>query len=593
MHIYIDDNSNPLKEFQLPADFRPELSRTNPFLTNEGSQSVPLTLPASEHNMKLTGWQHRLVSAKRPMRKTPAVWSDKSIWSKGTLYINEANALDGMDCTFYYYEGRLNEKIKNHKIKELNWPVKQGTGSDAETKAKYWMDHFIEVMRGGTGTNPDYYIFSVVTDYDFIRYRDAKLEYVTNTQHMQKLILNHTASYNDSISFVAWNKQTYYSGMDNDATKYTVPVGYGVTPFLRMAYILRHMFAYFGYTLRTNMFDTDISLKQLCLLNNTADAIVSGTLDYSQLVPEDMSVEDFVELVRKKFAIEFIEYGNEIEIVSWNQVLNASPDQDMTEYITGYSTFTAQDPKSILIEYEPVQSLEETLYENYTLKHESAPDTEEEDLSTSDKIPFSQSTLLFYFGHPQVQLPWYLIVPFIGSVSHKNSELILSGELNPQEEKNSDLDVIMCFSTPNLQKVKMPNPIEVEIDDVPEKGYQNLSDYYSYYAGTIWSYNEAGERWGNLSLVANEIPFDIKPIKKATDNIFNQFYKKREEMLLQSNQQITYEAFIPTHIIMNMNVIYPKIAKGQKVLIERIDFVSGHPDLCQVTARTLHKYEEV
>ena len=269
--------------------------------------------------MKLIGWQHRGVSTKRPMRKTPAILSDKSIWNKGTLFINTADSKNGIDCTFYYNEGRLYEKIKDHKMKDVNWPVMQGAGEDAETKARYWMDHFIDIMGNKNNLNPDYYIFSVVTDYDFIIYKEESLNFTTN---MQKLILNQTASYEESISFSAWNKRTYYSGFDKEATKFTVPVGYGVTPFLRVGFVLRHLLAYFGYTLVSNVFDMDTSLKRLCLLNNTADAIVSGVLDYSQLLPNDLTVEDFLELMRKKFAIEFLEHGNEIEIVSWNKIFH-------------------------------------------------------------------------------------------------------------------------------------------------------------------------------------------------------------------------------------------------------------------------------
>ncbi|MDB9116752.1 hypothetical protein PN597_15670 [Parabacteroides merdae] len=590
MHIYIDDNSNPLKEFQLPADFHPELSRTNPFLTDEGSQSVPLTLPASEHNMKLIGWQHRGVSTKRPMRKTPAILSDKSIWNKGTLFINTADSKNGIDCTFYYNEGRLYEKIKDHKMKDVNWPVMQGAGEDAETKARYWMDHFIDIMGNKNNLNPDYYIFSVVTDYDFIIYKEESLNFTTN---MQKLILNQTASYEESISFSAWNKRTYYSGFDKEATKFTVPVGYGVTPFLRVGFVLRHLLAYFGYTLVSNVFDMDTSLKRLCLLNNTADAIVSGVLDYSQLLPNDLTVEDFLELMRKKFAIEFLEHGNEIEIVSWNNVLDKTPDQDISQYIRNINTWEPQDPMSISIVYTPVQSLPESVYENYTLKHEPVANIEIEDLGTSDKIPFSEAAILYYFGHPQVKITWTLTFPFIGGVAHKNTELILSGELNPQEEQDSNLDIIMCFSTPGIQTIKMPNSIEGTSPE-PGKGYQILSDYYSYYAGTIWSYNELGEKWGNLSLVANEIPVEsnFNPIKRATDNIYNQFYQKRDNMLLHANQHIVCDAFMPVYVITNMNIAYPKIIAGQKVLIERIDYVMGRPDLCKITSRTLHQYSD-
>lgn len=63
-------------------------------------------------------------------------------------------------------------------------------------------------------------------------------------------------------------------------------------------------------------------------------------------------------------------------------------------------------------------------------------------------------------------------------------------------------------------------------------------------------------------------------------------------MLQHANQQIVHEAIIPVHIIVGMDISNPKIIHGQKVLIERIDYVLGHPDLCKVTCRTLNLYPD-
>lgn len=170
MHIYIDDNSNPLKEFQLSADLWPELSRTNPFLTEEGSQSIPFTLPSTENNLKLIGYPYRGLSISRPERKIPTILADESLFMRGSLFINEAHRTDGISCTFYTNEGQLYEKIKDYNLNELDWPKKTGKGDSMAEKAQYWMRQFVDIMEGNVSGTPDYYIFSAISDYQFITF---------------------------------------------------------------------------------------------------------------------------------------------------------------------------------------------------------------------------------------------------------------------------------------------------------------------------------------------------------------------------------------------------------------------------------------
>lgn len=561
MHIYIDDSSNPMKEFQLPADFKPELSRTNPFLSDEGSQSVPLTLPASDHNFNIIGYSHRTTSTIRPVYNIPVIFYDGIIWMKGVLRIEQINKIEGIECTFYTNEGQLYDKIKDFQLKDLNWPKFNGEGVDITARARYWMNRFLEIMGNEGLEDVDYYVFSATTDYVFVTNYERK--------YNDTLILNQYAQPNDVILFEARNERTYKDGYDENATEYTVPVGYGVTPFLRLGYLLRHIFEYFGYVLVRNDFDEELSLRRVCLLNNIADAIVSGVLDYGQLIPQNLSVEDFINIVRKKFSVEFIEINGNIYVKSWNDILTMSPDADFSKYIRNNLTWVTQNKQSINIEYQPSYALDsESL--TIPLKHASVPGTDAVDLSTDDKIPFNQISLLYYY--PNLGDVHYLSAPYIGQITHKNSDLVLTGHTKAEEEDVNEMDVMLCFSVPSKQR----NP--------------GLRSYY--YAGTIWSYDNEDQTWGTFSLVANEVVGDVNPTTKGTDNIYNRFYQLRDDMLKRANQQIIYEAFIPASVIANMDITNPKIILGQSVLIERIDYVLGRPDLCQITARTLHLFPE-
>lgn len=583
MHIYIDNGSTPMLELDLPEDFNAELSRTNPFLTDEGSQSIPLTIPITENNMKLLGWTYRPNSTHRPFKRVPAVLVDNTLHIKGEIVTTEAHPIDGISASFYYQEGRLYEKIKDLKLGDIPWPRYEGPYNGLDANVSYWMNYLLASMEIEI-YNQDFYVFSVITDEEHIVYKDEELK---DAKEMQKLILNKFVSYNKEVYFYAETTHTYYSDFGDNATEYTLPVGYGVTPFLRLRYILTKIFEHLGYTFDTTYFDEDISLSRLCLINNTADAITGGFLDYSQLIPAEETIEDFLELCQKNLGFKFVEESNTIRMVYWRELLSAHPDQDLSAYIRNHAAFIKVDPKSILIQYEPTYELPDSVVEKQTLKRMPDKGVEEVDLSTQNQLCFHDSVYLYIFGEGTI---WYLTAPRIKGINHQNTDLINEDE-ETVEEKNNKLDIIFCFSIPEKQRMINP-PVSGTDQGTHVPGAQFGTQEYWYYGGSIHSYNYQNEIWGSFSLVANEITADINPDKKDTDNIFNSFYQELERFYRHANQQLTMQALVPAHIISSMDITKPKIINGMKVLIERIDYVLGRPDLCEITAYSMHEYED-
>ena len=101
VRLFLDNGSSERPELDLMADSFPELSRTNPFLTNEGSQSIPFTLPASKGNLEKLDFPQRRALAIRKETKPKAILSDGTAWIQGTLYIESVNLQEGITCTFY------------------------------------------------------------------------------------------------------------------------------------------------------------------------------------------------------------------------------------------------------------------------------------------------------------------------------------------------------------------------------------------------------------------------------------------------------------------------------------------------------------
>ena len=90
--------------------------------------------------------------------------------------------------------------------------------------------------------------------------------------------------------------------IDGELTKVTVPFGYGCSPFVKVWKILECVFADLGLTMDCNPFREEDDLKNLVVLNNTADALCTGVLDYRELMP-DCTVEEFLHSLFVRFGM--------------------------------------------------------------------------------------------------------------------------------------------------------------------------------------------------------------------------------------------------------------------------------------------------
>lgn len=107
---------------------------------------------------------------------------------------------------------------------------------------------------------------------------------------------------NSEGKLVARNSRMLYR--PDDETYTSVGVGYYVTPFIRTNYLLKRVFAYFGYTLLDHYFSQTDPFRNMVMANTTADAIVNGRILIADLLP-DITCGDLLEVFRKRFLCEF------------------------------------------------------------------------------------------------------------------------------------------------------------------------------------------------------------------------------------------------------------------------------------------------
>lgn len=569
MKLFLDTTDNPLPVLDIPADFYPELSRTNPFLTSEGSQSVPFTIPASRGNLRKLGFPERLCPEYRPETKRPAILSDGNAWIKGTLYIESVNMLEGITCTFYTNEGRLYEQLKGYQLTDIPYEnIGKGLTVDQ------LMSMFETEVRKTTGKSNVYAICCAGTDMTFCTQKNTDPE-KTNNEVDYKLLLNELL-YNESgqAVLVGHKARKYYDGPGESANEISVPAGYGVTPFLRVKYVLECIFKHLGYIPDLDLFDTNVSLKNLVVLNNVADACVKdGGVNPSILLPE-VTAEEFISAVRRKFGVEFIELTNGvITAKTWSEAIDRLADYEI--FPDDNYTINYEDKRGISMEINNLGDGNKASY--YTDKHTPPAGVEEESISFADQTPTTGSMTTAYIqdlvggnGIPNM----YAWGPNIGTPSHANTQLQITGE-DTNNDPGERLGIAFCF---------VPDGIRDE---------EYLTHKYPVAEGTLRDYDFNFVRWGSFNLFVNEIEgMESIPIFDYSRNLYATFYTERDRMLQTANQQIVCNARIPSHEINSMDVSRPKIINGQKVLLERIDYVLGRPDLCQVTARTLHEMQE-
>ena len=72
-------------DLELPKDFYITLKKTNPLMSDEGSTSLPVTLPSSTRNLAATGHRERIDSAEALPGKINATLTIGSLERHGKL----------------------------------------------------------------------------------------------------------------------------------------------------------------------------------------------------------------------------------------------------------------------------------------------------------------------------------------------------------------------------------------------------------------------------------------------------------------------------------------------------------------------------
>jgi hypothetical protein len=319
------------------GDDKITVERTNPLLNDQGSLSLTYPIKRTPNNDYLLGFPHKYSRKAKYDIKTDVNIRAGLLNENATLQMTSVDS-DQIEATFLLYESTFYAKIKEVTLPTVFEGVERWF--DAETvPVATRIANIVATLQTMISRNPvydydkDFTIFPVTNSLDIENATDfGAIDLVPISVSRLNLInaVKYTAS---GVELIASNSFTV---KDDDNNQIAVPVGYGISPFLRMGYILRKAFEYFGLNLEQNMFDYgNNKYRRVVVLNNTQDAIMKGYLIESQLVP-DCTVNEFLNIIREAFNAEFfIDVPSKTaKLVFFEDIMGAAPDMDLSAYLT-------------------------------------------------------------------------------------------------------------------------------------------------------------------------------------------------------------------------------------------------------------------
>lgn len=548
----------------LPEDFKFEIKVNSPVFSKSGAQSLPVTLPDRANDLYLD-YPTRPGQKQKYIRKIPAKLESGIIHKSGQLVIDSSKRDSGITGAIMINESDFYSQIKEMTLTDVFSKIIRDDFAASEDKIEAWYNHIYSCMVGQT--IDDFTAFPVG-----VNINDEKYD----------LINSPDVSSSTAIWALQWRARRVASGSD----AVNVPPGYGVTPFLWLWRMVELLFNHFDYTVRENPFKTDLFLRKIVLINNTADSICKGNLNYADLVPT-CSISDFVNWLEDKFLIHVYVYAEEkiVDLIHLQDVLQSATQLDLTNKLNGsikqiyseseevnMSSDTSIEGASPAAEtifdfaqkFDQVTSLNENDFQNNAweynivlrkstgeyyqiLRKPGISEIKKNRLGTNyfryftsrvkerkyeakDVMPVMVEINLGISGSKQR----IMICPYIGTSKHKNTSY------KDQKTDTEQKIIIALAAGPSDEN----NVIEAK-----------------YILGTTQKFNNLGTQWSLFDLTTNDL--------------YALYFKKWDSVL--SNCGVTIEAkidFSPEELL-SLRLDAPFLLSGQPVLLKNISYAVG------------------
>lgn len=564
-----------------------EIEKTNPLFNEQGSASLPFSIKNSPYNNYILGFpdgyeKKELFEDKQPVNIRSGILNEN-----GTLELLET--FDKIEGVIYLYESSFYSKAKETKLTQVFEGVERWFSSKTtsrETRVARILDILETMIFKHPDYSSDFTIFPVAVECEL---HARTLEGGVGGKAHSKDIINEVyIHYEPNKDPQSRLKGKYpYSYQDSEGNTVNIPQGYGVSPFLRLKYVLRKIFEYFGLTLLPNIFDDKYA--SVTVVNNTMDAIMNGCFIESQLVP-DCTVNEFLDIIREGFCADFKINGikKTAEIIIFNDVLEAEPDMDLTKYLMNIPPkFQINKPKQVKLTVNKNLPYAETAAGTFDEFKKKYPDYNDIPplLGAEGIFPFHAQNSIWKLSEPQAGWLWSSYKS--DRISSMNFDYDTTDDI-PREEHKIPFEALASVSLTATDHFSYNTPIigskrnlnsyvildgKAQSEDTPECPPMLLLDawYSSSIAGVISHGNlanyfpPAGVQYVSLNLW-------------GALGLFNKFWKKYDQLSRVSFNPITFRAMLPAHIIANFTFERLKIINGQPLFPVSIKYKMTEDD---------------
>lgn len=587
--------------YQLSDGAKMEIERTNPFFNDYGEQSIPLDLPASDHNRRLLGYPD-IFGRTDKMARTKASIQDGEYFAQCYQFVLSAQRKGNISTTFYINDGSFYARIQNIKLRDIFADdIITFPGSDIPTRVKNAIA-FCKGLR--TGTDDRFAIFPVLltddsgigTGYNY------KIMNAFGKQVTQRMFLRSESGWGtfgsapppheDVTLFLpdsAENGCDFYNAQERvesvNEIAISLSAGYYISPFVRTNYVLRKIFKYFGYTLKDNFFTKTEPFNNMVLINNVIDVLANGQLKVADLVP-DVTVSDFLAVFRKKFCCEFSsdEGSMTADIIFLRDIVASKPVADLTRNLTAEPVIqykSSKDFKRVVLSskntlstdaedsYDDIKSLlsnnpgayldyytgafyktgfsgnyeTQTKIAEPSMTYNTGEDTDEQKVEVPDCMPEFR-TLLYHgeidgSGYDYTMGQWL----YAGDYTTLNSKLAMTGDDQQETEEDSS-------------------------KSVPMLAFAYMSG--SKPAGTISAYD--------LQDAAKPRIFDYALYYYGEDGIFEKFWRDCDTLYRNALQQVKMKLLLSQSQKQNLAAYAKVVVRGVAFFFNKLKFSLGGKD---------------
>ena len=588
------------KAYHLTPGTQLEIERTNLFFNEYGEQSLPIDLPDTDQNRAILGYPDRLGNKNKPAAPIECTIEHDGYFSVARQVILGAKRKDGISSSFYLNAGSFLAKLQNTNLKDV-FGDETVPGITTVEEALAWCRSLFD------NQNPNYAIFQIAVD-------DGTMQSLSSEDsswpltYVNRIELLNDNGYGDgdyeNLHYNLYN--AWKRTIKQDGNTITVPAGAYITPFIRANYLLRRIFAFFGYELQENFFTRTEPFNRMVLLNNTCDTLLNGTIRITDLVP-DTTCSTILEVFRKRFLCEFIpdEANRLIEIKLLNELLDETPSTDLTNLIDG----------EIEIEY-PEEYQEIKLSSANTLSAGTDPPCESGAADLLKKYPNVRiSPIHGAFvtdGYSGLNIAGPTTRPYISKIvsssctpyyadSGLNALDIQVPEMQP-EFRNSEGEAgkgYLCVG-----KSRWMNSTILDYGQSQESAQGEIiitSGEESLHPMLAFCYAENGYAMGTVTEYKNipTVGKDLEAVRfsdysllfNGKRGIYETFYRRYDDILRNSFHSLRANVLLSDSLKIGLDPHTPVIIDGQKVLPNIIRYTVGQsylPEECEFYTCKLH-----